>query len=170
MRAKEFLSELRNKGLYSFVKQILPTWPDYVLKDWVYNHMRAPMLSGDVHNINKEYVLELIGDLKPNTRWVYNPKQPFTMDMFEPKTKLKLEQRAGGKPPVGFTVPDDAARHATQAAFAKKQGGIRKEPVILIKTFKGYELVEGWHRTIQHFSSYPDGYYGPAYIALADTQ
>lgn len=169
MRAKEFLSELRNKGLYSFVKQILPTWPDYVLKDWVYNYMRAPALAGDVQNINKNYVLEIIGnaDLTPETKWIYNDKQPFKIDMFNAITQQRLQQRAGGKPPVGFTVPDDASRHATQAAFAKKQGGIRSEPVILVKRNDGYELLEGWHRTIQHFASYPQGYYGPAYIAIA---
>lgn len=168
MRAQEFITELRNRGLFRMVKQILPTWPDYVLKDWVYNHMRAPVLAGDVHNINKEYVLNMIADsgLKPDTKWTYNPKQQFTMDMFTPTTKLRLQQRAGGRPPVGFTVPDDAKRHATQAAFAQRQGGVRSEPVILIKRADGYELLEGWHRTIQHFASFPQGYVGPAYIGI----
>jgi len=51
--------------------------------------------------------------------------------------------------------------------LAQQQGGVRKEPVLLIKTDKGYELLEGWHRTIQHFAKYPDGYTGPAYVAVA---
>jgi hypothetical protein len=37
----------------------------------------------------------------------------------------------------------------------------------MIKTPQGYELLEGWHRTIQHFAKYPDGYTGPAYVAIA---
>ena len=30
------------------------------------------------------------------------------------------------------------------------------------------DLVEGWHRTIQHFSMYPNGYTGPAYVAKSN--
>jgi hypothetical protein len=62
-------------------------------------------------------------------------------------------------------VPRDTERHATQAQLIKQQGGVRKEPVIMIKTSQGYNLLEGWHRTIQHFNLYPDGYVGPAWIA-----
>jgi len=89
------------------------------------------------------------------------------MDMFEPMTKQRLIGRAGGNSDMGLDVPRDKERHATQAALAQQQGGVRKEPVLLIKTDKGYELLEGWHRTIQHFAKYPDGYTGPAYVAVA---
>jgi hypothetical protein len=54
--------------------------------------------------------------------------------------------------------------------LAQQQGGIRSEPVILIKRPDGYELLEGWHRTIQHFHKFPDGYTGPAYVAVAQGQ
>jgi hypothetical protein len=30
--------------------------------------------------------------------------------------------------------------------------------------------LEGWHRTIQHFARYPDGYVGPAYVAVAQSK
>ena len=65
-------------------------------------------------------------------------------------------------------VPKDKERHATQAALAQQQGGIRKEPVILIKRANGYELLEGWHRTIQHFAAYPQGYTGPAWVTVGN--
>jgi hypothetical protein len=94
----------------------------------------------------------------------------FTMDMFEPMTKQRLVGRAGGNSDMGLDVPRDKERHATQAALAQQQGGVRKEPVLLIKTDKGYELLEGWHRTIQHFAKYPNGYTGPAYVAVAQGQ
>jgi hypothetical protein len=96
------------------------------------------------------------------------------MDMWEPKTLKRLQARAGGS--SKSTEPDvhiparDAERHATQAQLAQQQGGVRKEPVILIKTSNGYELLEGWHRTIQHFHKFPDGYTGPAYVAVAQGQ
>ena len=94
----------------------------------------------------------------------------FTMDMFEPMTTQRLTGRAGGHSDMGLDVPKDKERHATQAALAQQQGGVRKEPVLLIKTSKGYELLEGWHRTIQHFAKYPNGYTGPAYVAVAQGQ
>jgi hypothetical protein len=88
----------------------------------------------------------------------------FTMDMFMPTTQKMLADRKGGTAnPWG--VPRDDERHATQARLIKQQGGVSKEPVILIKTVEGYDLVEGWHRTIQHFNLYPDVYVGPAYVA-----
>jgi len=82
-------------------------------------------------------------------------------------TKQRLIGRAGGSSDLGLGIPKDKERHATQAALANQQGGVRKEPVILIKTPQGYELLEGWHRTIQHFAKYPDGYVGPAYVAVS---
>jgi hypothetical protein len=88
------------------------------------------------------------------------------MDMFDPKTKQLLIGRAGGSSDLGMGVPKDKERHATQAALAQQQGGVRREPVILVKRPDGYDLLEGWHRTIQHFHKYPDGYTGPAYVAV----
>ena len=51
-----------------------------------------------------------------------------------------------------------------------QKGGVSKEPAILIKRPEGYDLLEGWHRTIQHFHMYPNGYTGPAYVAVAQGQ
>mgnify|MGYP003349517889 CR=1 FL=1 len=65
--------------------------------------------------------------------------------------------------------PRDAERHEIQSKLVQ-QRGISKEPVILVKTSQGYELLEGWHRTIQHFAKYPNGYTGPAYVAVAQGQ
>ena len=73
-------------------------------------------------------------------------------------------KKGGGLKKISQTMKD-AERHATQAKLAQQQGGVRKEPVIIIKTSKGYELLEGWHRTIQHFAANPQGYVGPAYVA-----
>ena len=108
--------------------------------------------------------------LTPNSKWQLVPDMKFTMDMWDPKTKQLLAGRAGGTSDLGMGIPKDKERHATQAALAQQQGGVRKEPVLLIKTAKGYELLEGWHRTIQHFHKFPDGYTGPAYVAVAQGQ
>jgi hypothetical protein len=164
--------------MFQYIKSLLPTWPDYVLKDWVYGLARGDHQAGVYFKpdadfgrwgFNRETVFKMIADagLSPDTKWQLIPNMKFTMDMFEPNSKRKLIGRAGGSSDMGMGIPKDAERHATQAALAQQQGGIRKEPVILIKTPQGYELLEGWHRTIQHFARYPDGYVGPAYVAVA---
>jgi len=165
----EQINEYRDR-LLQYVKSLLPTWPDYVLKDWLVPN------KGDFSNLPtdalKNGVMEKVqgAGLTPNSKWQLVPDMKFTMDMFDPMTKQRLIGRAGGSSDLGMGIPKDKERHATQAALAQQQGGVRKEPVLLIKTAKGYELLEGWHRTIQHFVKYPEGYTGPAYVAVAQGQ
>lgn len=177
MKAQEFITELRDR-MYQYIRSIVPTWPEYIVKDWLYANQAKPF--GRQSNITpadrsfetlRAFIPELLADmgLTVDTKWQLVPDMKFTMDMWEPKTKQQLIARAGGKSTdPGVHIPArDAERHATQAALAKQQGGVRKEPVIIIKTPQGYKLLEGWHRTIQHFARYPDGYTGPAYVAVA---
>jgi hypothetical protein len=169
MRANEFLIEYRDR-LLQYVKSLLPTWPEYVLKDWlVPNKGNFSNLPADAV---KNGIIEKVqgAGLTINTKWQLIPDMKFTMDMFDPKTKQLLIGRAGGSSDLGMGIPKDKERHATQAALAQQQGGVRKEPVLLIKSANGYELLEGWHRTIQHFARYPEGYTGPAYVAVAQGQ
>jgi hypothetical protein len=169
MRATEFIIEYRNR-LLQYVKSLLPTWPEYVLKDWLVPN------KGNFSNLPtdaiKNGIMEKVqgAGLTANSKWQLIPDMKFSMDMFEPKTKQRLIGRAGGSSDLGMGIPKDKERHATQAALAQQQGGIRSEPVILIKRPDGYELLEGWHRTIQHFHKFPDGYTGPAYIAVSRGQ
>ena len=175
MRAHEFLIEYRDR-MFQYIKSVLPAWPDYVLKDWVYNIARGTHQAGvyfkpdaefDKWGFNRETILKMIGDagLSPDTKWQLIPNMNFKMDMFDTETQQRLIGRAGGKSDMGMGIPKDKERHSTQAVLAQQQGGVRKEPVILIKNPQGYELLEGWHRTIQHFASFPDGYVGPAWVA-----
>jgi len=165
----EQISEYRDR-LLQYVKSLLPNYPEYVLKDWLVPN------KGNFSNLPdtelKNGIMEKLkgAGLTPNTKWQLVPDMKFTMAMFEPMTKQRLIGRAGGHSDMGLDVPRDKERHATQASLAQQQGGVRKEPVLLIKTDKGYELLEGWHRTIQHFARYPNGYTGPAYVAVAQGQ
>jgi phage gp37-like protein len=162
MRAIEFLTEAR-KRMYQYIKSIVPTWPDYIIKDWLY-----PGFSRYNDKTKRELLIMLNREgLNRNTQWQLVPNMKFTMDIWTSHTLKKLQGRAGGLSDMGMDIPRDAERHATQARLAQQQGGIRSEPVILIKRPDGYELLEGWHRTIQHFHKFPDGYTGPAYIAVA---
>ena len=165
MRAIEFITEVRNR-MYQYIKSIVPTWPDYIVKDWLY-----PGFSRYNDKTKRELLIMLNREgLNRNTQWQLVPNMKFTMDIWTSHTLKKLQGRAGGLSDMGMDIPRDAERHATQARLAQQQGGIRSEPVILIKRPDGYELLEGWHRTIQHFNKYPDGYTGPAYVAVAQGQ
>ena len=44
------------------------------------------------------------------------------------------------------------------------QSGPSKEPIILINNGNQYELLEGWHRTIQSLEMWPEGYEQIAWI------
>ena len=171
------LNEYRDR-MYQYIKSIVPGFPDYVVKDWLYANFARGATQGpgwSFDTIGKD-IPKILADmgLSVNTKWQLIPNMEFTMNMWEPKTLKRLQARAGGS--SKSTDPDvhiparDAERHTTQAQLAQQQGGVRKEPVILIKTAKGYELLEGWHRTIQHFAKYPNGYTGPAYVAVAQGQ
>ena len=173
-KSKKTITEYRDR-MYQYLKSIVPTWPDYIVKDWLYANFARGATQGpgwsfetigkDIPNILKDTGLSV------DTKWQLVPNMNFTMNMWEPKTSKRLQARAGGNAksadPDVHIPANDAERHATQAALAKQQGGVRKEPVILIKTPQGYELLEGWHRTIQHFAMYPQGYTGPAWVAVA---
>ena len=177
MRAIEFLTEYRDR-MYQYIKSIVPGFPDYVVKDWLYANFargatQGPNWSFDTIGKDIPNILKDMG-LSVDTKWQLVPNMKFTMDMWDPKTLKRLQARAGGS--SKSTEPDvhiparDAERHATQAQLAQQQGGVRSEPVILIKRPDGYELLEGWHRTIQHFHKFPDGYTGPAYVAVAQSR
>ena len=173
----EEITEYRDR-MYQYIKSIVPGFPDYVVKDWLYANFARGATQGpnwSFHTIGQDIpkILADIG-LSVDTKWQLVPNMKFTMSMWEPKTLKRLQARAGGSSksadPDVHIPANDAERHATQDALAKRQGGVRKEPVILIKTPQGYELLEGWHRTIQHFHKFPDGYTGPAYVAVAQGQ
>jgi len=47
--------------------------------------------------------------------------------------------------------------------------GVNPEPIIVAKLSNGYDLIEGWHRTIQHLQAYPEGYTASAWVGYGAT-
>jgi hypothetical protein len=159
MRARDFLTELRN-SLLDHLKQQFPTWPEYVVQDLLYQQAKTiqdqAQLDDWLQMIKRDYKVkrwELINDL------------PITFKMFHPDTRKQLIARGVGGNEIRnpHSVPKDTERHATQAAMIQ-QRGISPEPIVLIKGRHQYHLIEGWHRTIQHFKAHPQGYNGPAWV------
>ena len=156
------LTETR-EGALNWLKSYLPNWPEYVLRDWLYRGLTKH----DPGENPKEVVdRSLAGEgMSAQTQWKLIPNFEFKIEKLHPDTQRRINIRAGGSANP-MKVPKDAERHATQAALAQQQGGVRKEPVIGKMTPQGFELIEGWHRTIQHFKQFPDGYRGPAWVAM----
>jgi 5'(3')-deoxyribonucleotidase len=154
------LTETR-EGALNWLKSYLPSWPEYVLRDWLYRN-----LTSKEHDPKAVVDRSLAGEgMSAQTQWKLISNFEFKIEKLHPDTQRRINIRAGGSANP-MKVPKDAERHATQAALAQQQGGVRKEPVIGKMTPQGFELIEGWHRTIQHFAQFPNGYTGPAWVAM----
>ena len=158
--AEGTLNEYRN-ALYDFVKSKFPNWPEYVLKDFLYAQAKGVRDQEELNDFLERNQKDL-GQVK----WRLE-KLPITLDIFTPKTQRMITQRAGGSSNP-MQVPKDAERHAQQLKMIQQQG-VRTEPIIVAKLNNGYDLIEGWHRTIQHLQQYPEGYTGPAWVAYGAT-
>jgi hypothetical protein len=156
----EGLSEARN-SLFAFVKQQFPTWPDYVLKDFLYQQAKGIRDQAELDDFLKRNKQDF-----GNCKWTLT-KLPITFDIFTPKTQRMLASREGGSSNP-FQVPRDAERHAQQSQMIQ-QKGVSAEPIIVAKLSNGYDLIEGWHRTIQHLKAFPQGYTGPAWVCTGAT-
>ena len=131
--------------------------PEYVLKDWIYRKVDNYKDYESFNNWLDEWIVYL--------EWEYQKDFPMTMDIFSDKSKKELEERINGL--FRSDVDRDEERHQNQKELLML-GGISKEPIILFKHEDGkYDLGEGWHRTVQSFSVYPEGYIQPnVYIGL----
>ena len=156
----EGLAEARG-SLFAFVKRHFPTWPDYVLKDFLYAQAKGIRDQAELDDFLKRNKQDF-GDCK----WTLT-KLPITFDIFTPKTQRMLASREGGSSNP-FQVPRDAERHALQSQMIQ-QKGVSAEPIIVAKLSNGYDLIEGWHRTIQHLKAFPQGYTGPAWVCTGAT-
>ena len=156
---EEEITELR-QGLLGYLKQQLPNFPDYVIKDWIYK-----MIKKDDNINTAEGIQDWIDTQLKDLKWETKTNFPITMDIFGDKTQKELKSRIGGE--IRQDVGKDIERHKTQQNLLKSQG-ISKEPIIIFKTKSGkYELGEGWHRTTQAFKMYPEGFIQPnVYIGL----
>jgi len=154
----------------SFLKYLikkLPNTPRYVIKDWIYAALKDAG-RGEEGRWSWSDLNESYKDCGPLDQmiWTLKPKLiRFEMDMFEEEfTQRMLRARRGGKTPEDFELPRDAERHQIQR---KRMGTAQKaftEPAILFFDGSKYELLEGWHRTIQAFALWGTGFKAMAYI------
>jgi len=153
-----------NKGndFVRYIRSRLPNFPEYVLNDWI-KELTA----------NKEEFDKLLNEFADHygplekIQWTKEPQiLDFRFEMFGDDTKQKIELRQEGEANP-HNLPKDKERHDIQAELLKGKNPkdiIVREPVIVFRHGKKYELIEGWHRTVQALKHYPNGYKGYAYI------
>jgi hypothetical protein len=153
MNFKNWLLNEARQGFLRYLKEKLPQVPEYVLFDLFYR----------TKNSTNEEIEEFI-KMYEGYRWELKTNFSINYEIFDDTTIQKLKIRKGGKEnPYG--VPNDKQRHDKQKELITK--AIPKEPIILIKNGTKYELLEGWHRTIQLFEKYPNGFiYPQVYIGI----
>jgi len=145
---REYLTEIRNP-LMNYLKEKLPNTPEYIIQDFFYKNLK---------DSNQEEINELINEYQ-NIKWELKTNFPININIFDGETQKRIKEREGGsKNP--YQVPNDEKRHQTQKELILKQG-LPKEPIILFNVNGKYELIEGWHRTIQLISLFPEGYKYP---------
>lgn len=166
-----------NEKLVQYMQGLVPNWPPYVVSDLLYKG-HSPSLkrpSADprelpeyLRNFASFYGFSDPGEIKWSLEDL-NVKR----DIFDEDTLRRMKERGMGElNPYG--VPDDAQRHAGAQDRMRKNPNIRVggyagpasvEPIIVARWRNNtYELIEGWHRTIQSILARPEGYRQKAYV------
>lgn len=160
--AESNLNEYRDQ-LWTWVKSKFPRtqWPEYVQRDFLYAKAKG--------NKNRKDLEDFLDEVQRDfgrVKWQLE-KLPITLDIFTPKTQRMIQSREGGSSNP-YQVPKDAERHSLQQKMIQ-QKGVSQEPIIVAKLSNGYDLIEGWHRTIQHLKEFPQGYTAPAWVGYGAT-
>jgi hypothetical protein len=119
---------MRNKTLVRLVRDwVGKRVPDYVFRETIY---RA--LCNAAHFVKYHWSLEVLN---------------LSLLDFNPDTQRRILERQFGD--VEFAGTDrDLERMALQREVARKVKPGDNEPIIVCETMDGWELVEGWHRTM----------------------
>jgi hypothetical protein len=143
-------------------------WPEYVLLDWVYKNAKK-LDNGYIHK--HQDIRNIVSILMERFLKIYGPGHwvsetiDININSFERSTREILRSRKSSvKDGKGRDdVPQDYDRHIIQKDIIKKTGSPSKEPIIVIETPDGYDLLEGYHRTIQSLIEFGE-YKTPAWV------
>ena len=155
------INEIRDK-FYEFLKKDNPNVPPYILMDVFYKTMKDHaddwFTPGTDSNDYYENVLK-------KYKWELKKNIPIYMDMFDTETQNRLKERIDMlKQDIDVDwVPNDMERHQKQKELMLNRG-LSTEPIVIVVSPDEpgkYGLWEGWHRTIQAFIQYPEGFRYP---------
>jgi hypothetical protein len=138
--------EAREGVMRNVLRKELPSWPDYVIKDWISSRVKN---EEDLKNLIG-WIRELNKTVQPNS-WKLHQKMFLTFDMLNARSRyfMKIKRAFGDKNP--FLIPRDRERLESAMELVKTKGMENLPPVIMLQHANGLELCEGWHRTIAAF-------------------
>lgn len=158
MRAQEFVSEMR-QGPRQLIRDLFPAhWPDFVVNDLlVSSHSKFQRINTAKDLLTaKVWVADVLKWL-PVKQWRLETRN-LSYASFNGDTQSKILARTGQT--YQSRVPRDRERFDAQVQLIKKTGAPNPEPIICVQRpgVDGLELVEGWHRTIQNITNFPNGW------------
>jgi len=147
---------MTRSGLFKRFKQELPGWPDYVITDMIYTKI------DNVSDFNGK--MELIQELRDQIKsWNLHQNVKLTFDMLDGDTQRMMKERKFGSL-QHKDIPNDLERSEAAEKVIKTKQLQNMPPVIMVKRMDGYDLWEGWHRTMAAFRLSPDGIIVNAWI------
>ena len=153
----ENLNERRDKDLYAIMRPVFDSTPEYVFKELYYAH--GGFFKTEFQNLldsgMDEDDIEIEFEEWIDLNW---KKKIITVNIsdFTEETQNAMIVRQMGNAELSH-VPGDVERTETQRKLIGKYGEGKNEPVILLKKKDGYELMEGWHRTMSVMCIGSDG-------------
>lgn len=152
---ESYILELRDKPTYKIMRGYFQNTPEYVFRELFYAHNGffkkefVKLLNKDEDEI--EDVFSDWIDLDWNKKIITVNISDFNTD-----TQKLIKKRKMGNAEIS-NVPKDLERMKTQKELSIEREGGLNEPVILLETEDGYDLLEGWHRTMNILSLGSDG-------------
>lgn len=137
------LFEIRS-GLLNHFYDKFPNTPQYVVRDFIYK----------TYKDNPKGIEQDIEEWLNSLTWTLQ-NLFITIDIFDDWTQNRLKEL--------IAQETENPRFSTQKSLII-QRGISQEPIILTLVDGKYELQEGWHRTVESFKMYPNGYQQKAWI------
>jgi len=144
---EKFINETRNKDIYAQMKSFFHNTPIYVFKEFFYAH-NGTFKTDFINLINNDADEEEIMDFFSDWTDIEWKKQVVEVNIsdFTKNTQDFMKEREIGN--LNITdIPDDEKRNKLHKNLYIKNYG-NNEPVIILDTPEGYELLEGWHRTM----------------------
>lgn len=148
---ENYVFETRNKDIYALMRPFFSDTPEYVFKQLFYTN-DGFFKTEFTKLVNKDASDEKIETIFSDWTDIEWKKEVINVNFndFTKSTKKLMKKRKMGDLNLEI-VPNDKKRNIFHKDLAETTYG-DNEPVIMIKSSDGYELLEGWHRTMSILS------------------
>lgn len=157
---ENFILESRNKNIYNLMRPFFKNTPQYVFKEFYYanngffKNKFIKLMNKYLGDENFDFFIYDYFSDWINIQWKKEIVEVNFNDFNKNTQDFMSERKMGNL--ISSKIPNDEKRNELQKLLAIKNYG-NNEPVIMIKSDDGYELLEGWHRTMSILNIGSDG-------------